>query len=90
MHYERALKLSPNDEDARKELDSGQPCNCRSNRGCAEAQILRGLESFRDMAAPGTLQNLLLLANALLALIVGFMYFSGGTVRDVLRLEVPC
>jgi len=85
LHYERALKLSPNDEDAQKNLILANRAIVDQIAAVPKPGILRGLESFRDMAAPGTLETLLLLANGLLAALVGFMYFSSGRLRDALR-----
>lgn len=85
LHYERALKLNPNDEDSRKNL-------ALANRGIVDQiahaptlGIWKYADNLRDSLSVSTSKGLLLLFNALLALSVGAMFYASGMLRDVSR-----
>lgn len=85
LHYERALKLNPNDDDARKNL-------ALANRGIVDQiahapklGIWKYTDSLRDSFSVSTSKTLLFLFNTLLALSVGAMFYMNGNLRDTAR-----
>ncbi len=88
LHYERALKLNPNDDDARKNL-------ALANRGIVDQiahaptlGIWKYTDNLRDSFSVSTLKMLLFLFNALLAIAVGAMFYTNGFLRDAARRGV--
>lgn len=85
LHYERSLKLKPSDEDTRKNLGL-------ANRGIVDQiahaptlGIFDYLHALRDSMSVSAAKNLLMAANALLALAVGCYFYSKGRLQDVFR-----
>ncbi len=85
LHYERALKLNPNDDDARKNL-------ALANRGIVDQiahapklGIWKYADSLRDSFSVSTSKALLFLFNTLLAISVGAMFYTNGTLRDAAK-----
>ncbi len=85
LHYERALKLNPNDEDSRKNL-------ALANRGIVDQiahapklGIWKYADSLRDSFSVSTSKALLFLFNTLLAISVGAMFYTNGTLRDAAK-----
>ncbi len=85
LHFERSLKMNPNDDDARKNL-------ALANRGIVDQivqvptlGVLRYFNSVRDYFSASSARFMLLLANALLAIAVGAVMYSSGAMRDAAR-----
>lgn len=85
LHYERALKLKPNDNDIRKNL-------ALANRGIVDQiasvpklGILRGIESLRDALPIESTKSFLFLFNALLAIAIGVAFYSSGSLSETSR-----
>ncbi|MCB1059483.1 MAG: tetratricopeptide repeat protein [Calditrichaeota bacterium] len=83
LHYERALKLNPKDEDARKNLLLANRAIVDQIPQAPKLGIWQYLDKLRDAFPVRETGRLLILLNALLAVAVGVMLYSSGRLRDV-------
>jgi tetratricopeptide (TPR) repeat protein len=83
LHYERALKLNPNDEDARKNLILANRAIVDQIPHAPRLGLWQYLDKLRDAFPVSATGKLLLLFNALLAISIGALLYTNNKLRDI-------
>ncbi len=85
LHYERALKLNPKDEDTHRNLVLANRAIVDQIPQAPKLGFWLYLESLRDTARLSTIRSWLLVLNALFAVSIAALYYTSGKLRDAVR-----